>query len=154
MHGSQAMLISVWKSRGQGSKVKEQKLGAVVSEVQCFVNSCHECHLTHNSWLNCDLNLNCKQEIQLKRYCKYYVSTFRGVKLSWFASFRGIHIFTFVVAESQAGEIKPCVRFHGVKLSQLVADPPKLHKLNPAKYTIYSITTTLSKVMPKFRSEL
>ena len=59
---------------------------------------------------------------------------FRGVKLSRFTSFCNFHIFTFAVAESQAGEIKPCVSFRGVTLSWMVADPRKPQKLKPIGY--------------------
>ena len=36
---------------------------------------------------------------------------FRGVKLLQFASFHSFRVSTFTAAESQAGEIKPCVSF-------------------------------------------
>ena len=46
------------------------------------------------------------------------------------------HGFTFAVAESQAGEINPCLSFCGVKLSQMVADPrkPRKFKLKHIRY--------------------
>ena len=53
-------------------------------------------------------------------YCIRF--NFRRVKCLWFASF---HVFIFTVAESQAGEIKPCVSFCEVKQSRMVADPQK-----------------------------
>ena len=58
---------------------------------------------------------------------------FRRVKLSLFVSFSRFSRFTSVVAESQAGEIKPCISFREVKLSRMVADPRTLRKFNPAK---------------------
>ena len=60
----------------------------------------------------------------LHNYLTYCIRfNFRRVKLSQFESFC---VFTFAVAESQAGEIKLCVSFRGVKLSQVVADPAKV----------------------------
>ena len=43
---------------------------------------------------------------------------FHGVKLLWFASFCSFRVFAFAVAKYQAGEIKPCVSFRGVKRSR------------------------------------
>ena len=49
--------------------------------------------------------------VKVKAYMVCF--NFCGVKLSWFASF-DVFTFTFtVVAESQAGEIQPCVSFVG-----------------------------------------
>ena len=59
---------------------------------------------------------------------------FHGVKLSWFARFHVFRIFTFAVAEPQAGEIKPCVSFRKAKLSQMVSDPRKTRKFKRIRY--------------------
>ena len=56
-------------------------------------------------------------------YCICF--NFRRVKCLRFASFHVSHVFTFAVAESQAGELKPCVSFCEVKQSWMVADPQK-----------------------------
>ena len=61
---------------------------------------------------------------------------FRWVKLLRFASFPNFCVFTLAVAESQAGEIKPCVSFCKVKLSRMVADLQKPRKFNMHKHTI------------------
>ena len=58
------------------------------------------------------------------------------LKLLRFANFR---IFTFVVAESQAGEVKPCISFHRVKLLRMVADLRNPQKFNLAKVKVYTI---------------
>ena len=49
--------------------------------------------------------------------------------------------FTFAVAESQAGEIKPSVRFCGVKLSLMIADPRKPQTL---KHILQVATSSVS----------
>ena len=49
----------------------------------------------------------------------------REVKPLRFVGFHVFRVFTFVVAESQAGEIKACVSFCGAKLSRMIADSQK-----------------------------
>ena len=62
-----------------------------------------------------------------------YALTFAGLNFHVFC------IFTFAVAEPQAGEIKPCVGFCGAKLSRMVADLRKPQKFNPAKVKAYTV---------------
>ena len=54
-------------------------------------------------------------------------------------SFHGFHDFTFTVADSQVGEMKPCVSFLRVKLSQMNADLQKPRKFNPTKVKVYTV---------------
>ena len=61
--------------------------------------------------------------------------------------FLHFYVFTSVVAESQAGEIKPCVGFLGVKLSRMVADPRKSRKFNLAKVKAYTVYITVAAMM-------
>ena len=63
-----------------------------------------------------------------------YTLHFCGVKC--FAVFT---VLLHAVAESQAGEIKPCVSLRRVKLSQMVADPQKTRKFNPTKVKAYTV---------------
>ena len=58
------------------------------------------------------------------------------LKLLLFVIFR---IFTFVVAESQGGEVKPCISFHRVKLLRMVADLRNPQKFNLAKVKAYTV---------------
>ena len=57
-------------------------------------------------------------------------------------SFHIFRVFTFAVAETQAGERKPCVSFHGATLLQMVADLQKPRKFNPAKVKAYIVFHT------------